>query len=365
MILARYIARRFLRMFGTVVVGFAAIVFFVEMVEEVRRYGDAGIGIRGAASLAALLMPGTFYSILPLVTLLAAMGLFLALARSSELVAIRASGRSALRFLAAPMVVAFLLGALAVAALNPIAAATGSRYGAATAAIGRGGAQVSIAEDGVWLRQALGNGGGQMVIEAARAAPDATTLYDATFLVFDATAGPVRRIAAREARLGNGEWLLTGVKSWSLTEPNPEAVARTAETLSLPSDLTAERIRDGFGAPEAVPIWQLPEFIAGLERAGFSARRHRVWLQTELARPVLMVAMVLVAASFTMHHVRGQRTGILVLAAFGAGLGLFFLRHFAQVLGDNGDIPPALAAWVPPAAGVLLALGRLLRLEDG
>ena len=58
-----------------------------------------------------------------------------------------------------------------------------------------------------------------------------------------------------------------------------------------------QRIREGFGRPEAVPVWQLPGFIAGLERAGFSVARHKVWLQMELARPFLMGAMVLIAAS--------------------------------------------------------------------
>lgn len=366
MILSLYIARRFTRMFLIVAAGIAAILFFIELIEQLRRFGGVDIGLTGASKLALLLLPGTFYTILTLVTLLAGIGLFLMLGRSSELIAIRATGRSALRFLAAPAAIAVLIGAFSVALLNPITAATTARYNEATVTLSRGGQQtVGVDEDAVWLRQALGDDGGQIVIRAARASPDATSLYDATFLIFNANSGPVRRIAAREAQLEPGAWKLTGVKSWPLMADNPEAAATTADHLEVPSDLSAESIRNAFGSPGAVPIWKLPEFIAGLERAGFSAQRHRVWLQTELARPALMAAMVLIAAAFTMHQLRGQRTGKLVIEAFLAGIGLFFLRHFAQVLGDNGDIPAALAAWVPPAVGVLLALGRLLRLEDG
>ena len=135
--------------------------------------------------------------------------------------------------------------------------------------------------------------------------------------------------------------------------------------MELASDLTAQRIREGFGRPEAVPVWQLPGFIAGLERAGFSAARHKVWLQMELARPFLMGAMVLVAAAFTMQHVRGRSTGTAVLLAFGAGIGLFFLRNLAQVLGDNGQVPPLLAGWTPPLVGGLLAMALILAREDG
>lgn len=90
-----------------------------------------------------------------------------------------------------------------------------------------------------------------------------------------------------------------------------------------------------------------------------------MWQQMELASPLLFVAMVMIGASFTMRHTRFGRTGISVLAALGLGMGLFFLRNFAQVLGENGQIPLLLAAWGPPVAGILLSMGLLLHLEDG
>ena len=55
-------------------------------------------------------------------------------------------------------------------------------------------------------------------------------------------------------------------------------------------------------------------------------------------------------------------------ASYGVGLwgfALYFMRNFAQILGENGQIPVALAAWGPPAAAVLLPISLLLHLEDG
>ena len=48
---------------------------------------------RGAAILSLLNITASFYSIMPLMAVLAGIALFLSLSRSSELVAIRASGR--------------------------------------------------------------------------------------------------------------------------------------------------------------------------------------------------------------------------------------------------------------------------------
>ncbi|HNU08681.1 MAG TPA: hypothetical protein PKO33_13015, partial [Pyrinomonadaceae bacterium] len=41
-------------------------------------------------------------------------------------------------------------------------------------------------------------------------------------------------------------------------------------------------------------------YIAGLESAGFTARSYRLWFQMELAQPLLLAAMVLIAAVLGM-----------------------------------------------------------------
>ena len=366
MTLSLYIARRFLRAFLIVAGAFWGVLFLIEMVEKIRRLDPAHGTLADAAELAALSVPASLYTILPLVTVLAAVVLFLGLARSSELVVIRATGRSALRMLAAPVSVALALGVLFVALGNPIVSATSERASALEGRSRADAAQtVALGREGVWMRQGT-EGGGQAVIRAARANPDATALFDVTFVIFDPARGPVRRIDAASARLTPGAWELQDTKDWPLgTSTNPERDATAADRLSIASDLTAQSIADSFGEPSAVPIWDLPGFIHSLEIAGFSARRHLVWLHSELALPFVLAAMVLMAAGFTMRHVRFGGTGTMVLFALAAGLGVFFLRKVARVLGDNGQIPVVLAAWAPPAIALMLALALVLQREDG
>jgi len=71
------------------------------------------------------------------------------------------------------------------------------------------------------------------------------------------------------------------------------------------------------------------------------------------------------SAAFTMRHARGANMGVMVLAAVLTGFGLHYIRNFAHILGENGQIPILLAAWAPPLAAIFLALGILLHLEDG
>lgn len=365
MTLSLYIARRFLGSVGRVFLAFLVILMLIDMIEQLRRFSDAGLGLAGAARLSLLSVPETLYRILPLILILGAIANFLGLARSSELVVVRAAGRSALRFLVTPLVVSVALGLLAVAFFNPLVAATSKAYDDARAELTQGGRSVlSVADTGLWLRQ--GSPEGQTVIQAARTNLDGTELFGVTFLGFDQDGRPTRRIEAETAKLIAGAWELTGTKTWDLTAANPEVTAvKAAGPVALPSDLTPERIRDSFGTPSAIGFWDLPDYIADLERAGFSARAYKLWYQMELALPMLMAAMVLVAAGFTMRHVRFGGTGRMVLFALLAGFGFYFLRNFAQALGDSGQIPILLAAWSPPVAAVMLSLGLLLHLEEG
>jgi lipopolysaccharide export system permease protein len=364
-ILHLYIAKKFLARFLTVLAVFVAITVLADMVEQIRRFDSDTVGLSEAFHLSLLNTPSNLYRILPLLVIMATLSLFLGLARTSELVVTRAAGRSAIRSLLAPVGAALALGVFAVTVWNPIVAATLRQSEIVSDRLASGNGRVlSISREGLWLRQ--GGEPGQTVIHAERANLDGTELQGVTFLAFGADAGPLYRIEAERAALQPGGWRVRDGKRWEFAGvPNPEASATRFDETIIPSDLTRDAIRESFGTPAGIAIWDLPDFIDQMERAGLSARQHRVWFWMEMAHPLMLAAMVLIAAGFTMRHTRFGRTGLMLLLALLLGFGVFFLKNFAQVLGENGQIPVLLAAWAPPAAGILLSLGLLFHTEDG
>lgn len=365
MILHRYFARRFLFAFAAVFAIFLVIFVLLDMVEQIRRFDSDSVGFVEIVKLTLLNVPRGLYRILPLIMILSTLTLFLTLARTSELVVTRAAGYSALRALIAPGVMALLIGVAAVAVMNPIVAATSKQYDLIANRHAQGTSSVlSISREGLWLRQ--GGPEGQTVIRALQTDLDGTRLFGVSFMGFGPDGAPRYRIEAESAQLTPGAWQLNNAKQWRFdASGNPERDAVLRPDMQIPSNLTLDQIRDSFGTPASIPIWELPGFIDQLESAGFSARSHRVWLNMELALPLMMLAMVLIAAGFTMRHTRFGRTGTMVLAALGLGFAMYFIRNFAQILGESGQIPIWLAAWSPPTAAILLSLGVILNLEDG
>ncbi|SFS09019.1 LPS export ABC transporter permease LptG [Yoonia litorea] len=364
MILHQYFAKRFLKTFLGIAGIFFLIILFVDLVDQLRRFSSADAGFTDILVLSLLNVPEAVYRIMPLIIILSSIALFLSLARSSEMVVTRASGRSALKALIAPLVVALGIGVICVAVFNPIVAATSKQSEARGDALRGNDSVLSIGSSGLWLRQ--GNADGQTVIRAESANLDGTALRDVTFLTFLPDGTPLRRVEARTAALLPGVWSLTDAKIWPLSDTAiPEAAASTSGALSIASTLTADQIRDSFGTPSSIPIWELPAFIDRLRAAGFSAQRHLVWFHTELALPIFLLSMVLIGASFTLRHQRGGRTGLMVLFAVILAFIIYFIRNFALVLGENGQLPAVLAAWAPPLAAIGLSLGALLHSEDG
>ncbi|MXU65712.1 LPS export ABC transporter permease LptG [Oceanomicrobium pacificus] len=366
MTLAYYVAWRFLMGFLRVQLVVLALVVIFDGVENLRKMSRDGVAFIDIAAITLYRAPAIIEQAFPLTILISALVTFLGLSRSSELVVTRAAGVSSLRMVFVPCVIGACLGVFAILVLNPIVIATSQRAEILAAEEeGQVLTRLSLSNSGLWLRQ--GDASGQAVIQANRASPDGAELKRVRFFIFDEDGRIAERIEADSATLEPAQWHLRNARIWGFaadgTEDARESYAH--EDYYVPTDLTSDLILDGFAAPSSLPLTALPGFILQLEESGFSATRHRLYFQNQLAQPLFFVAMVLIGAVFSLRHVRFGHMGIMVLSAVVSGFFLYFIAVFAQSLGSAGQVPVMIAAWVPSAAAVMLALGLLLHLEDG
>jgi len=371
--LGLYIALKFLGIFLWAFLAVLALVMIVDLVELMRANSEGATDFVSLVGMALLHAPSVTVTAAPFVVLLSAMLCYALLARSSELVAARAAGVSAWRLITPTLIAASLLGAVTFGVYNPLAAVFAKRFDALEEkAFGRTTSRLSVTGDGIWLRQ--GDATGQTVIRAKRASETVDRLWQVVVFRFDADDRFSQRMDARTAVLEPGQWRLNDVRSWRLggeaaadpvTGAASENQAVRYDSLTLPTDLTLERIVESFAPPETVSFWDLPGFIATLEGSGFSSLRHRLHWHGLLAMPAVFAAMVLVGAAFSMRHRRFGGLGGMALGAVLSGFAFFFLSDISSALGASGAVPVVLAAWGPPMAAMLFALGLLLQLEDG
>jgi lipopolysaccharide export system permease protein len=334
-----------------------------DTIELLRRAGgrpDATVGI--VFQMATSRIPFMTEKVLPFAVLFGSMFSFWKLTGNQELVVTRAAGVSAWQFLLPPIMCAILLGSIQVMALNPLSSILLQRYETLEARYLQGNSSVmNLSSNGLWLRQ--GTQDGQAVIYAREVrgqATDRVDLRNVTVFRFQNADDFTTRIDAQRAVLEPGTWRF--YDAWTF---HPGQASEFSSELMLPTNLTARKIQDSFASPETMSFWDLKPFINLLERAGFNATRHRIHFHSLLSRPLLLCAMVLIAAAFCLKFSRRRRASLVIGGGVATGFILYFCTDVISALGVSGGIPPVLSAWAPAGISLLLGVSTLLHLEDG
>jgi lipopolysaccharide export system permease protein len=356
--LGRYLTGRFLLTISSVFFIISGMIYVVDFVELLRRASNIPSVASGfIAYLSLLRIPWISEQIMPFCVLSGTMGTFLLLSRKSELLVARAVGVSAWGFLAPPIAIAALTGILSVAALNPVFVHMKNRADAMESQLfGRNGKQGE--DSSLWIRQKSVDG--EAFIRAREASPDGTRLTVATAFVFDPSGAFSQRVEAQSGTLLPGVWQFDGVRITGHGEGEAPA-----GTFLLASALTGEEVLQGAAAPDSVAFWDLPNARKAAEAAGLDGTGFRLQFHMLMARPLLFIAMVLIAAAFSLRFFRFGGIGKMIFGGMGAGFMLNAAVKFTADLGGAGLLSPAIAAWSPAAVASLLGVFALLNQEDG
>ncbi|WP_372073856.1 LPS export ABC transporter permease LptG [Tistrella mobilis] len=357
--LSLYLARHMLNSVGLVLAVVMGLVLVVDLIELLRRAAGDDVPVTTLIGMAILKNPFQLQKIAPFAVLIGGMITFSRLTRTNELVVARAAGVSVWQFMAPPVGVALLLGAFLVAIFNPLAAMMTSRYESLDARyIGGHSSLLSVGPGGLWLRERLD--GAPVVIHATRMAAAGTDLGNVTIFRYGPDETFRDRIDGARATLGNQVWHIE-----SAIVSAPDQVPERVDSLEQATQMTREQILDSFANPETMSFWALPGFIAQLRDAGFSALQHRLYWHSVLALPLLMMAMVIISATFGLRFTRRGGAGITIAGGVFTGFLLYFLTGVVYALGQSGGLPVVLAAWTPAGVAALFGIATLLHLEDG
>lgn len=362
--LFQYIARHFLASILLSILGLLLITSMVDVVELIRRTSNRqNIPMGAVLEMVSLKLPFRIEKLTPYGVLVGSMLALTRLTRTHELIVARAAGISVWQFLAPAVTVVLSLGVFMTTVFNPLSAALLLRYERMEAKyMSSSPSLLSISASGLWLRQVEHDMGdvGEHIIYTARVIQGTMEFSSVIIFTFDKDHKFIERLDAKQAILEDGALHLSDV-----TRSIPGKPQQKLPEVNLPTTLTMTHIQDSFASPESMSFWRLPSFIHMLEDAGFSALRHRLYWQTLLANPFLLMGTVLVAAVFSLRLPRRGRIGALIVTGIVSGFLLHFLTDIVFAFGSAGTLPVLLAAWAPAVAVSMIGTALLLHLEDG
>lgn len=358
--LSSYFGRQFVFWVVGTFLAIMGIVFLIDLVELLRRASDKDSATFATVMEMALLKaPQMGQAVFPFAILAGGMMAFTRMTRNQELVVARSAGVSVWQFLLPALLVALFIGVFRVTVFNPIASVMTAKFEALENSVLRsGGNALAVSSEGLWIRERTA--GGHSVLHARGIIGDGEALSDVIVFLFKGEDKFLSRIDAESAQLEPGYWMLN--KAVLISE---DGIPSLRPVYQLATELTVDNIQDSFASPNTMSFWELPRFISILENAGFSAVRHRLHWHALLASPLLLCAMVLIAATFSLRMTRRGGTMPWVCAGLFFGFFLYFMSDLVFALGLSSRIPEVLAAWTPATVTALLGVASLLHLEDG
>ena len=338
-----------------VALGFLALFFFFDFVDELQNIGknNGAYQLNHAFTYVLLLVPSHLYELMPISVLIGTIFVMARFAQSSEFTILRTSGlaptmalRNLLTLGAAFVVLTFIVGDY----VSPFC----DRYGQLLKSRYLG--QISVGQTGAWLREKQ---------EDKSFAVNVTTLTPQ---------GDPKGIRIFEFNK-DGEWvalikakvgLLSSDEAWQLQEVERNEFVRNKGDSELQrhyrvserwaTGITSEMVSVALLKPERMGTIDLFQYISHLNANGQTSQRFEIEFWKKVFYPLSCLVMVVLALPFAYLHFRSGNIANHVFGGVLAGISFFLLNNVFSYIGNINNWAPWFAAAAP---GLLYSVASL------
>ncbi|MDB5883892.1 MAG: permease YjgP/YjgQ family protein [Polaromonas sp.] len=369
----RLIYKDVLTSIALVALGFLALFFFFDLVDELQYLGkNNGLSsetvyqVRHALLYVSLLIPNHLYELLPISVLIGSIFVMARLAQSSEFTILRTSGLGPWRALK----LLLWLGAFFVALsfvvgdyISPVSERAAQLLKA------RYQSKITVGQTGAWLKEK--QAGSSFIVNVGELSPDnemrGVRIYefDRKGLIVSSTEAPAAKFASKTA------WLLrdatrsvfevpAGANGGSRVDA-PLQQARVVRTvvasLNWPTDISTEMVSVALLRPDRMATIDLFNYIRHLEANGQTSQRYEIEFWRKVFYPLSCLVMMMLALPFAYLHFRSSGITAYVFAGVMIGISFFLLNNVFGYIGNLQNWQPWLAAATPGLIYMAISLG--------
>jgi lipopolysaccharide export system permease protein len=319
----------------------------VVFISDIGETGKGSYGVLQVVQYSLLMMPSSLYILLPIVALLGALLGIGALARSSELTAMRAAGVSMLRIGGATLVAGALLGAFGYV-LGDWLGPAGENLAGTLRDEARG--ERGTLDRSLWLRDA------DNILRIRRLIAEDHARDLTVFRTGDQ--GQLIQVSSvDEARYVDGRWVMTGIRRTELHDNETRVV--TLDQIEITGSITPNVLKLFILEGDVLSVRGLYNLVQYMDDNKLDATRYRIWLWRKLVEPLTVMVMMLFAVPFVVGTLRDSGAGQRLLAGVLVGIVFYVLNKVSVSVGDLYRWPAPMAAGLPTFLLAVIAVWRL------
>lgn len=347
-----YIGRTIIATTSLVLVTFVGLSGIIKYVEQLRKVGDGSYDLMQALLFVVLSIPRDIEIFFPMAALLGALIGLGALAASSELVVMQASGFSKLDIGLSVLKTAIPL-MLIITLLGEWGAPQAQKMARDMRAFATSGGNILSVRTGVWARDA------NDFIFISKI--DNERLYGLNMWRFDEQKKLNHIIFAEQVDyIGDNHWLMKQVQVTNL-QNDVQLSKEELDVYQWRTALAPDKLAVVTVKPEELSLSGLYDYVQYLKASEQDSARYELALWRKISQPFAIGVMMLMALSFIFGPLRSVTMGARVLSGVIAGFTFYISSEFFGPLSLVYGFHPAFGAIAPSLVFLTIAVMLLNR----
>ena len=352
----RLISREVIAAVAFVTLGFLALFFFFDFVDELPNVtrSESAYRLTHAMVYVLLQVPNHLYELLPIAVLIGTIFVMARLAQSSEYTILRTSGLGPGRALRSLLGLGVVFTLLTFAA-GDYAAPAADR--AAQVLKARMQGKLSIGQTGAWLkeRQPQYN----YTVNVTALTPEGQ-MQGVRIFESDLRGFMVSMVQAQRADFGPDAWILMDVERiqfGATASGTALATGQRQDRVIWPTAISPEMVSVALLKPERMRTLDLFQYIRHLEANGQTSQRYEIEFWRKVFYPLSCLVMMVLALPFAYLHFRSGGISAMVFVGILFGISFFLLNNVFGHVGNLQKWQPWVAAAAPGLLYTLMSLG--------
>lgn len=353
MILSWYLTKAYLARFFALLFGLVVFLQMLDLLANADAVLEGGGDAVGSLSRYIMLrVPSIVETVAPLAGLLGALTALVVMARNSEIIAMRAAGRSVLSLIGGLCFVGLILAVFLFFFSDRIVVRFNAQLEDWKSTGYKPGGEIIDGSE-AWMIE------GDTIVRVGHVLQNGAVLNDVRLFRQSDTEAVEDIVNIRLAMWENEAWSLFQVaRIGGNGEPIP-IDQPVWETQMTPDDFNKLA-----NPPSELTFDELEHYVRELALGTRPEYFYDTWLQRKLAGPVVLALMPLLAAVAAFAHHR-QGSAVMVIV-YGISLGFVFIitDNMLLAMGQFGALPPVVAAWLPLALFATIGLWIVVNMEN-
>jgi lipopolysaccharide export system permease protein len=354
-VLSRYVMRTILAYTVLVVLVLLVLSGLYLFISQQDDIGVGAYSISDALLFVGLSLPQYAFDLLPIAALIGALLALGQLARSMELIVVRAAGVSVVRIglwaLGAGVVLMVLTGVI-----GELAAPSMQSYARQLKTFAKFRDYSMAGGRSAWAKD------GDTIISVRR--QSAQNQYGGVFVFhFDAQhrLRSVARASSASIDAEDHRWRLENYRESRLEEDR--VVVSKAPRLELQTNISSEFLGLAASTPDALSGRELWSYTQHLRANGLDARAYETAFWARIARTAAVAIIVVLAVPFAFGPMRSTGMGARTVIGVMIGVVFFLLAKMFESGGAVFELPPIATAWIPTLFLALITGAALARVR--